>query len=156
MNKLLRYIIRSVKYFIYLAVVLTLVLLILTKAGFAEGNIDTMFVEGKRSLLKIAGIMAAFAAVYPKLGYSTRQVNITGSDEEVYPRLREVMNARDYKEESFDGQTITFVKRSPLARLLKSFEDRLTFTRTIYGFDVEGLTKDSVRVISSLETRSEE
>ena len=156
MNGFLKYLLRSVKYFIYLLVVLALILLILTKLGLASGDIDTMFVEGKRSVLKILGIMALFAAIYPKLAYATRRISIQGADEEVYPRLREVMDARGYREEKSEDGTTTFIKRSAFARLVKSYEDRLTFSRTMYGFDVEGLTKEIVRIASALETRQEE
>ena len=35
----------------------------------------------------------------------------------------------------------------------KMGEDTLTFTRTVTGYDVEGITKDMVRVVGALEYR---
>ena len=36
-------------------------------------------------------------------------------------------------------------------RLFRMLEDRVTFTRTATGFELEGPTKDLVRIVSALE-----
>ena len=150
---IMKYLIRALKQFVYLTVFLCLILFILVKAGLAQADISEMFVNGYDSIWQIALIIAAFAAVYPRLGYSSREVHAYGSDEELRPGLREVMEDRGYRLEKEDGETVCFVKRAPLTRLIKMWEDRITVTRTATGFSVEGLTKDVVRIVSALEYR---
>ena len=147
-----RYLVRALKQFVYLAVLLTLLVVILVKAGFVEGDLSTMFVNGYDSLWQIALIVAAFAAVYPRIGYSTREVRAPGPDDEVLPVLRSLMEERDYKlaGESADGQ-MKFIKRAPFARASRMWEDTVTVSRTLAGLSLEGRTKDIARLGSALE-----
>ena len=46
---------------------------------------------------------------------------------------------------------MTFRNRSILNRITRMMEDRITFTRTLGGFELEGLRKDTIRVIYGLE-----
>lgn len=149
----MRYIVRALKQFLYLTVILSLLIFILVKAGFVEADLSKMFVNGYDSLWQIALIIAVFAAVYPRLGYSSREARLYGSDEEVSSRVREVMEDKGYRLEEDKGETITFIKRAPLARAVKMWEDRITLTRSVSGYSVEGLTKDVVRICSALEYR---
>ena len=61
------------------------------------------------------------------------------------------MESRGYRIETEDGGTITFRLRNKLNAITRMLEDRITFTRTATGYDVEGLTKDVVRVAGNLE-----
>ncbi len=149
----MKYLIRSLKQFAYLTIVLVLVVFILVKANLVEADISEMFVNGYDSLWQIALIIAVFAGIYPKMGYSSREVKMYGPDEEIRPVLTEVMDNRGYKLEKEEEGKLTFIKRSPIARLTKFLEDRVTFTRSISGYSVEGITKDIVRIASALEYR---
>lgn len=149
----MKYFVRSLKYFLYLAIVLCLVLLALVAFKIVDADISTMFVKGYASLWQIAGVMAVFAAVYPMFGYSTRALHMAGAPEETAPVLVSAMENRGYKVESRDGDVITFVSKSPVFRLFRVWEDRLTFTRTATGYDIEGPSRDVVRVLSILDGR---
>ena len=46
---------------------------------------------------------------------------------------------------------MTFRLRSKFSALFKMFEDRITMTRELGGFEVEGLTKEVVRIVGGLE-----
>ena len=48
---------------------------------------------------------------------------------------------------------MTFRLRSPLNRLTRMFEDRITMTRELPGFMLEGPSKDVTRLIYGLESR---
>ena len=61
------------------------------------------------------------------------------------------MENRGYKLESEKGENMTFRNRSILNRITRMMEDRITFTRTLGGFELEGLRKDTIRVIYGLE-----
>ena len=67
----MKYIIRSLKYFCYLIIILTLIILALVLTGFVEADLSKMFVNGYDSLWQIALIMLAFALIYPRFGFST-------------------------------------------------------------------------------------
>lgn len=149
----MKYLVRALKQFVYLAVILCLIVLILAKANLVESDISKMFVNGYDSLWQIALIIAVFAGIYPKLGYSSREVRMYGSDEEIRPVLQEVMDDHGYKLEKDESGKISFIKRAPLSRMMKLWEDRVTFTRSLSGYSIEGRTKDIVRIASALEFR---
>ena len=78
----MRYLIRSVKYFVQLMVILCLIIAILIVAKVVDADISRIFVNGYDSLWQIALLMAVFAAIYPRFGYARRQAIVPGSDEE--------------------------------------------------------------------------
>ena len=65
----MKYILRSVKYFVYLAVLFFLLIGAMVLLGFVEASWDTMFRNGTESLKQIAVIGAVFALIYPRFGY---------------------------------------------------------------------------------------
>ncbi len=151
----MKYLRRAVKYFLYLVVILVLIMTALVAFKVVEGNIETLFVNGYDSIWQIALCLAALSALYPRFGYSTRVAHIQGSDEEIIPGVIRKMEALGYQLETREGPDMTFRRRSGLSRALKVWEDRLTFTRAISGYDIEGLTRDMVRVVSLLEDRED-
>ena len=63
------------------------------------------------------------------------------------------MHERGYVLESEEGENMTFRLQSPVMRLFRMLEDRITFTRCGTGFELEGPVKDLVRIASALESR---
>ena len=152
----MKYIIRALKYFCYLIIFLTLIVLALVLTGFVEADLSKMFINGYNSLWQIALIMLVFALLYPRLGYGTRTAHISGSPEELRGDVVSVMERLGYRLEKEDGTGWTFRRRSPVSRALKMWEDRITLSVTGAGVKAEGLTRDLARVISALEaTRSD-
>ena len=152
----MKYIIRALKYFCYLIIFLTLIILALVLTGFVEADLSKMFVNGYDSLWQIALIMLVFALLYPRLGYGSRTAHIFGSPEELRGDVVPVMERLGYRLEKEDGTGWTFRRRSPVSRALKMWEDRITLSVTGAGVKAEGLTRDLARVISALEaTRSD-
>lgn len=149
----MKYLVRSIKYFFYLAIMLALVVFVLIKLHIVEGDLSTLFVNGYDSYWQMAIIMAVFALIYPKWGFSSRKAYINGSFEEIRDGIIEVMENHGYVLESNDGEDMTFRKRSGFLRALKIWEDRITFTREIAGYSLEGLTRELPRLISALENR---
>ena len=147
----MRYLIRAAKYFVYLMVILTLIIAALIACGIVESDISQIFVNGYDSLWQIALLMAVFALVYPRFGFSTRRAIIPGSDEEIIPGVIRTMEERGYALASRDGSSLTFRKRGVLNRAFKMWEDTLTFTRSASGYDIEGLTRDLAHVVAALE-----
>lgn len=152
---IMKYLIRAAKYFAYLLLVLILVIYALVAFEVVDSDISKMFVNGYDSIWQIAAATAFFAALYPRFGFTSRKALTPGSPEETAPVVKDVMAGRGYELETAEGDNMTFRKRSPIAKALKMWEDRISFEKTISGYDVEGPTKDLVRVISAIEARFE-
>lgn len=146
----MRYFIRSAKYFIQLMVILALIIAVLIVAKVVDSDISKIFVNGYDSLWQIALMMAVFAAIYPRFGYSKRQAIVPGSDEEVLPVLEKAMKAFGYERENRKDGVLAYRKRAVGDRLLRLWEDRITVSRFVSGFELEGSNKDLVRLINAL------
>ena len=147
----MKYLVRAIKYFAYLAIILCVFLFLLSVFGLIGNSLDEIFKDGSQSLLKIGCILLIFAAIYPKMGFTTRKVFIPGAYGEIREGVVDVMHDRGYVLEAEEGEDMKFRIQSPVTRVFRMFEDRITFTRTATGFDLEGPAKDLVRVVSALE-----
>lgn len=147
----MKYLVRAIKYFFKLLVILALILVILVALKFVEADITKMFVNGYDSLWQIAALMALFAAIYPRFGYVTRTIPVPGSPEETLPVLKKAMDARGYVLQKQDGESLVFVKRSKLDRILKMYEDTITVTPAITGYELEGAGRDVARAAATIE-----
>ena len=151
----MKYILRSIKYFVYLAIMLAIFIAALLALGFIEGPIDNIFKNGADSIWQMALIVAAFAAVYPMLGYGKRNVRIWGEPEQVWPEIVDFMTGRGYILAEGNAQNAKFRLASKLKRILRMGEDTITFTRTIGGYTLEGRTKEIVRLDTGLTQKFE-
>jgi len=149
----MKYTIRAIKYFFYFAIITTAIVLALVLIGAVEGDINAIFEGGYSALWKIAIFFALVAAVYPKVGFISREI-ITDPDmdvntDEVIGYFRD----RNYVLESETDEMMTFRFKGVAGKLSKMYEDRLTLTRTPSGYVLEGLRKDVLRLAAGLEHR---
>ena len=149
----MKYITRVLKYYVYIVIIMSLVLVVLSLLHLTSGDVSTMFRNGYDSLWQIALMFLAVAAVYPKFGFNRRSVIIPGEYSEIRDGVVKFMEERGYELETEQEENMTFRTKSVLRRITRMFEDRVTFTRDLGGFLVEGITKDIVRLISGLEYR---
>ena len=149
----MKYIVRALKYFVYLSLLLVLFIVVLSLFGLVGNNVDEIFKGGADSIWKIVAIVAVFSAIYPAVGYGRRRLMTPGNFSEIRDGIVSAMAERGYELEKEEGENLSFRLRGKAQRLLHMYEDRLVFTRCMGGFDVEGRVRDSVRVISSLEYR---
>lgn len=147
----MKYIVRAIKYFLYFSILCAAMVTVLALIGAVEGNIDSIFQEGYRSVGKIAIFFAVVAAVYPKLGFITRGMAVTGSWDEIREKTVSFMKERHYELESESPEKVTFRLKGVAGKLSKMYEDRLTFISGPEGWTVEGLRKDVMRITSGLE-----
>ena len=146
----MKYLIKSIKYFIYFSLMCSVIVGALVLIGAVEGNIDSIFSEGNTSVGKIAIFFAIVAAVYPKVGFINRDIASEKDWEDMKQTAVEFMKERQYDLESETEDTVTFRFRGAIGRLSKMYEDRLTLKKTAYGYQMEGLRKD-VMLSSGLE-----
>ena len=149
----MKYIVRAVKYFIYICVLVTIILSVLVLAHFVSSDINVMFKEGWKSVAKIALVFAGIAAIYPLFGYRKLLAGVLGELGGLHDGVVKCMEERGYRLESEDGETMKFRSRSVLNRIFRVWEDRITITKTLGGFEVEGLSRDVARIVPALEYR---
>lgn len=179
----MRYFIRSVKYFLYLAVLCSLLMAVLVLTHFVPADITKIFGNGWVSIAEIGALFIIFAALYPRIGYTKKSAALPGEWSEVVASVRTFMTERgDYVEESVkpgknsgakkateDGaavnggngnasademeQKICFRAKKLSTRIARTWEDRLTFTPAFGGVNIEGPAKDVARIASALEYR---
>ena len=147
----MKYFIRAVKYFIYFSLMCAAITGALVLIGAVEGNIDSIFSEGYRSIGKIAIFFAMVAAVYPKVAFINRDIDSEKDWNEMRQAVLEFMKDRQYDLESETDNVMTFRLKGFAGRLSKMYEDRLTLTKTDEGYQLEGLRKDVMRLSSGLE-----
>lgn len=147
----MKYLIRSVKYFFWFAIVLTIMMIIMSLLGMVELNLDSMFKDGMKSVWQIAALFLVLAFVYPISGFVKKDVLITGNYADIRDGVIKVMESKGYSLETEEGENMTFRLRSKGMRAFKMFEDRITLTRTSRGFQAEGLRRIVVRIVSALE-----
>ena len=151
----MRYFIRSVKYFVQLMVILALIIAVLVLAKIVPGDISKVFVNGYDSLWQIALLMAAFAALYPRFGYARRHAVVPGSDEEALPVLDSVMRAHGYEKEQRTDGKLCYRKKAVGDRLTRLWEDRITASRCVTGYELEGIGRDVIRILNALRDREQ-
>lgn len=149
----MKYTIRAIKYFFYFAILSTAFITVLILIGAVENNINAIFEEGYNSLWKIAIFFAAISAIYPKLGFINRSVAVNREWSEIREEAINFFNERRYELESETPDKITFRIKGTSGRLSKMFEDRVTVTKVLGGYEFEGLRKDVLRLATSFENR---
>lgn len=146
----MKYLVRSIKYFFYFAIITVLVLYALVFLGMANSDLASNFEGGYNDFWKMGLFFAAVAAVYPKLAFINRKLYIEPSAD-IQAETVLFFQERRYVLESQTADTMTFRIKGTGARLIKMCEDRITITRTIDGYYMEGLRKDVLRLASGLE-----
>ena len=145
------YLRRALKYFIYITLMLAIILGILMALGMVFTNIDVTFQHGWKSVWWILGLFAAMSFVYPFFGYQKRKILISGDPGEHRDGIVEALRTRGYVQEERTDGVLSFHLASPFYRAARLWEDRITLTPVLGGWEAEGLTRDLVRVVSSIE-----
>lgn len=145
------YIRRAVKYFVQMAIVLALFIGILMAMGVVDKSIAGAFIYGWKSFWWIIVCLTAVALTYPSWGYQKRKININGDPALAKPGFIEAMKGRGYELTSETDGVLKFRLSSPVNRVSRMWEDTITLSPVLGGWEVEGLTRDVVRVIGSIE-----
>ena len=149
----MKYLVRSIKYFFYFTLLCAALITALVLIGAVENDINAIFEEGYNSLWKIGVFFAAVSAVYPKVGFISRSVAVNREWNEIRDEAVSFFNDRRYELESETPDKITFRIKGTAGRFSKMFEDRVTVTRVLGGYEFEGLRKDVLRLGASFENK---
>lgn len=152
----MKYLLRSVKYFFYMALILALVIVALIAFKVVEADISAIFVDGWKSIWKIAVMLLFFALIYPRFGFGKRTAHLKGSTDEVEPLVMQVMGKHGYVlVKKSDDETLYFRRKDHFSRAVKMWEDSVIFTRSALGYDVEGLSRDLNKIVTLVEAQQE-
>lgn len=146
----MRYIIRSVKYFIYLTALFFIIIGALVLLHFVEADWNAMFRQGTDSLWQIAVIGVVFSLIYPYFGYGRRSVPVFGPLDENTAGICAFMQSRGYVLEKKDATQLVFHKTFLPARIMRLGEDRISVTTGVEGLVLEGPSKDVIRLSAGL------
>lgn len=149
----MKYLIRSIKYFIYFSVLLVVVMAVMVAIGAVDADIEMMFRHGYESLWQIALMLVLIAVTYPFFGFIKKETVVPGEYSEIRQGVIDFMEDRGYTLKGEDGENMVFSQRNVVNRFFRMFEDNITLTRSITGFTMEGLRKDVVRLSYGMEYR---
>lgn len=149
----MKYFIRSVKYFFYFSAITSLIVTVLVIIGAVGSNIEDIFDGGYSALWKIAVFFALVAAVYPKVGFITRDIPVEKDGTSLRGQVTEFFRERHYVLENESGNTLVFRYSNSVGRIVKMCEDRITVTLAENSISAEGLRKDVMRLAAGLEHR---
>ena len=147
------YLRRALKFFIQMSLTVVIIIVILMATGMVSWDIDVAFQHGWKSVWWILAAFAVMSLAYPFFGYQKRKINVVGDPADYKDGISEALGTRGYVLEDDKDGVLTFHLSSPLNRAARMWEDRITLTPVLGGFQVEGLSRDLVRVVSSIEHR---
>lgn len=146
----MKYIIRAVKYFLYISIIVIVLLSILVILGFVSSDVNIMFRNGWKSVGLIAIMFACVSAFYPKFGYCSRLATIPGDPAESRSGIISYMESRKYVLTSEKDGKMKFNRKSALQRAVKVWEDTITMEPSLGGYYVEGLSRDVAPIVYGL------
>lgn len=145
------YLRRAIKYFIQTCLLLAIIIGILMLSGMVSKDISVAFQQGWTSVWWILAAFAAMSLAYPFFGYQKRKILVNGDPADYKDGIVEALKIRGYVLESDRDGVLSFHLSSPLNRAARMWEDRVTLTPVLGGFEAEGLSRDLVRVVSAVE-----
>ncbi len=145
------YLRRAIKYFLQTCILLALILAILMFSGMVPKDISVAFTHGWKSVWWILAIFAVMALAYPFFGYQKRTIRVNGDPALARNGIIEALKIRGYVLGSEADGVLKFHLSSPVNRAFRFWEDTITLTPVLEGWEAEGLSRDLVRVVSSIE-----
>ncbi|MBO6063931.1 MAG: hypothetical protein J6P62_08150 [Bacteroidales bacterium] len=145
------YLRRAIKYFLQTCILLALILAILMLSGMVPKDISLTFQHGWTSVWWILAIFAVMSLAYPFFGYQKRKIRVNGDPALARNGIVEALKIRGYVLGSEADGVLKFHLSSPVNRAFRFWEDTITLTPVLEGWEAEGLSRDLVRVVSSIE-----
>ena len=142
---------RAIKYFIQVTIIFGVIIGALMLSGLVSKDINIAFREGWKSVGYIMGVFFVISLVYPLFGYGKRTIRAKGEPSEHRAAIDNSMQQRGYVLESEEGGTLRYHLASPVARVARLWEDTITITPFLGGFEAEGLMRDLARVVTTID-----
>lgn len=146
-----KHLIRSVKYFFYIAIFFCILVTIMfyTSTRPEGTTVFDLFKEG--AWWKILLFFIAFAGVYPFVGYQKKDIytaeNLKTKKEEIITLFE---NA-NFVLESETETSLTFRLKNKFLRFMRTYEDAVVIDYSDIPATISGLRKDTLRFSRSIE-----
>lgn len=147
---MMTYVRRAVKYFIQITLIFVVIIAVLMLTGLVSKDVAVAFRSGWKSVGYIFSLFAVMSAVYPYFGYGKRTVRAEGEPSEHKAAIDEAMRERGYVPAGESPEACKYHLSSPVNRAARLWEDTITITPVLGGFEAEGLVRDLARVVSSI------
>ena len=146
---------RAVKYFIQILIIFLLIVGVLMLIGYVPKDVNLAFRNGWSSIAFILAIFAVMSAVYPFFGYGKRKIRLSGDPAAYWADIDAAMEARGYQKagELPEGGR-KYQLKSVTGRIARLWEDSISITPELGGFQAEGLIRDLARVVMSIEHKT--
>lgn len=141
-----RYLIRAVKYFLWLTVLFVVIFMLLNMTGTANAEAGQGFkalLNSSRGITMLV-VIVVLSALYPRFGFVSRIVNAD------LHRNREAI-VRAFSDSGFtlaseDGEHMSFKASMPGKKAMMLWEDTIVVTAVADGrVNIEGLRKEAVK-----------
>ncbi len=147
----MKYLIRSVKYFFYFMILCVLFVTIVYYATEHKDGVtlQMLFTEGG-SIYKMLAMFAAFAAIYPAVGFQKKEIHVSNFAENKKEVIALFANANFILKEE-NSTKMVFRAKSPLIRIMRMCEDEITIDFSNNPIVMDGLRKDVLRFSRGVE-----
>lgn len=147
----MKYLRRAVKYFIQITVIFVVIIAILMLSGLVSKDVAVAFQQGWTSVGYILVAFLVMSAAYPYFGYGKRNIHANGDPAGYRVAILQAMEGRGYVLASEQDGEMRFNINSPINRLARLYEDTVTITPVLGGFQAEGLIRDLSRVVMAID-----
>lgn len=149
-----KYLIRVVKYAIYLTIIFFLLIAIMSVTSNQGLHYENFFRPGTGSQLLI--FFGVISFVYPFFGFVKKKVYLNHNFTEDKEKIKEVFLNSRYIMVSEDATTITFKHSSKFIQALRLFEDSIILDFSDNPITLDGMRKDVYRLSRSIEYATRE
>ena len=151
---MITYLRRALKYFIQITLLFAVIIGVLMLTNLASKDINTAFRHGWQSVQMILAAFAVMSLIYPFFGYGKRQINAAGDPADHWETIGKIMDSRGY---ALAGETPEggrkFKLENGVGRVARLWEDTIIINPVLGGFQAEGLNRDLVRVVMTLDRK---
>jgi hypothetical protein len=150
-----KYLIRVVKYLVYMAIVFFLIITIFAlTSGQKEFNYESLFRAGTGTQLLIFYFVISF--VYPLVSFIKKRAYLNRPFAEEREKVLKVFENSNYIIVAESANTITFRHKSPVTRMFRMYEDTIVVDFTDNPIVLDGMRKDVFRLARSIEYATRE
>ena len=147
----MRYIIRSLKYLIFISVLYVILTAVMTYISYPQVDLWMML---KMQMLTERGIMLVVALVvlslfYPRFGFMTRKVEGVVMERDRV-RIDNAMRAYGFVFVAMEGENPVYRANGALKRLSFMYEDRIEVREVDGGVEIQGIRRAVARIAYQL------
>ena len=149
----MKYLRRALKYFLQISLLLVIIVAVLMLSGMVSKDIAIAFRHGWTSVGYILLLFAVMSAAYPFFGYGKRKIHAGGDPASYRDAIVQAMEGRGYVLASEKDGELRFHLGSGFNRAARLWEDTISITPVLGGFEAEGLVRDLARVVMAIDNK---